>query len=156
MTLSSAASWKRTLGRSWAYYQSGLPALACVFIQRRRRWSYSGSQSQSGIGTWERHIRVSRLHPLLGTNTSGVLGHQTQNSQETAPAYPAGVVAMVSPQSSCASAIPVSDAVREAARALSVLRDWSNLPVVEDGRCQCGKAWREWVGPAWKQESDDV
>src|SRR6266545_3791504 len=97
------------------------------------------AQSQSGIGTWERHIRVSRLHPLLGTNTSGILGHQTQNSQETAPAYPAGVVAMVSPQSSCASAIPVSDAVRETTRALSVLRDSRQLPAAGERPSLCGE-----------------
>ena len=97
------------------------------------------AQSQSGSGTWERHIRVSRLHPLLGTNTSGILGYQTQNSQETAPADSAGAVAMVSPQPPCASAIPVSNAVREATRTLSVLRDSRQLPSAGERPSLCGE-----------------
>src|SRR5215831_12434643 len=79
------------------------------------------AHSQAGSGTGARPSRVSRLHPCRGTNTSGGVGHQTPNRQATAPADPAGVGAMVSPQSSCASALPVSEAVREVARALAVL-----------------------------------
>src|SRR5262249_53272687 len=112
------------------------------------------AQSQSGIGTGERHIRVSRLHPLLGTNTSGILGDQTPNSQETAPADSAGAVAMVSPQPPCASTIPVLDAVREATRTLPVLRDSRQLPAAGERPSLCGEGVAVLVESAEQQECD--
>jgi hypothetical protein len=117
----------------------------CARVGRRMpptqttRVVFREAHSQPGSGAGERPRRVSRLHPCLGTHTSGVLGPPTQHRQDTAPASPAGVVAMVSPPSSGAPAIPVSEAVREATRARSVRRSSGQLPSAGARPPRCGE-----------------
>ena len=39
--------------------------------------------SRDQIGRGNGHIRLSRIYPLLGANTPGILGHQAQDGRET-------------------------------------------------------------------------
>jgi RNA-directed DNA polymerase len=75
-------------------------------------------------------------------------GSHTQHSQATAPAAPAGVVAMVSPQPPCASALPRLDAGREAPRALPVLRESRQLPSAGERPSLGGEGVALWAAAA--------
>src|SRR5919108_5353855 len=69
----------------------------------------------------ERHLRFSRTDALWVEVAPGVLGHQTQDSQEAPLPHQEVLVAVVSHQSSRALEIPVPAAMPEVTWALSVL-----------------------------------
>ncbi len=99
----------------------------------------SEARCPPGKGQWERHLRLSRIAPLLDAITPGIVGDQTQDSQEAAPAYQEGVMAVVSHQPSCAPAIPVSDALPEVARAFPILWSPRELPSPGGSPSPCGE-----------------
>ena len=55
-----------------------------------------GKQDRQSPSRGVRHIRFSRIHPLLGTIASGLLGNETSHCSETASPHRDRVVAMVS------------------------------------------------------------
>ena len=77
--------------------------------------------------------------PRLDESAPGVLGDETQDSQQTAASHQEVALAMVPQQSSRAAAIPVSDALLEAPRAFPVLRYSGELPPAGGGAAFCGK-----------------
>ena len=137
--------WKRTLGRSWRvlpkrFARFGLrihPTKTALIAFRKPK----PTRDRRG----ERHIRLSRLDPLLDDITPGVLGHQTPDSQEASPPHQEVAVAMVSHQSARALEIPVPDALPEVARAFSVLWYSGNFRLLEEVRRYAEKAWRYWL-----------
>src|SRR5262245_12535138 len=92
------------------------------------------------VRQWERHIRLSRIDPLLDEIALGVLGDQTQDSQKTTASHQEVAMAMVSHQSARAAEIPVPDALLEVARAFPILRYSGELPPVGGGTSFCGKS----------------
>src|SRR5215468_3858843 len=93
-----------------------------------------------GSRPWERHIRLSRIDPLLDEIAPRVLGDQTQDSQKTAASHQEVALAMVSQQSARAAEIPVPDALLEVTRAFPILRYSGELPPVGGGTSFCGKS----------------
>ena len=93
-----------------------------------------------GSRPWERHMRLSRIDPLLDEIAPRVLGDQTQDSQKTAASHQEVALAMVSQQSARAAEIPVPDALREVTRAFPILRYSGELPPVGGGPSFCGKS----------------
>ena len=83
----------------------------------------------SGADAEERDMRLSRIYALLDAIASGVLGHQTSDSQEASPPHEEVVVAVVSRQSARALERPIPDALPEVARAFSVLWYPRELPL---------------------------
>ena len=75
-------------------------------------------EAHVGSDRGERHLRRCRMDPLRDDIAPGVLGEQTQDSQETAASHQEVARAMVSHPSSRTAALPVPDALREARRAL--------------------------------------
>ena len=84
-------------------------------------------------------MHLAWLDPLLDEIAPGVLGHDTQDSQQTWASHPARALALVSHQASRPAALPVPEALRQATRALAVLRYAGELPPVGGGPSWCGE-----------------
>ena len=75
-----------------------------------------------GVRPWERHMRVSRRHPVVDDIAAGILGDHAEDGPETsAPGHERGV-AMVPPPASRPATRAVPAAVPEAPGALPVRR----------------------------------
>jgi hypothetical protein len=85
------------------------------------------------LGLWERHIRFSRIYPLLGEIAPRGLGAETAYGQEAADTEHESRVGLVSgpPPPPAGRAIPC--AVQQAAGELSVLRRSLELRTAEGG-----------------------
>src|SRR5262249_37179496 len=102
-----------------------------------------GVQATGGpcrVRPWERHMRLSRIAPLLDAIAPGVLGDQTQDSQKTTASPPEVALARVSHPAARAAARPGPEALRKVARALPIRWYSGELPPVGGGTSFCGKS----------------
>ena len=110
----------------------------------------------SGLGRGERHMRRSRIDPLLGAITPGILGDQTQDSPEAPASHDQGAVAMVSGQSPSPAARPIRDAVPEVTGPLPVLWDSREFPPAGRGPSAGGRRLAVLAQPSQPQACDQL
>ena len=94
----------------------------------------------------ERHIRLSRIDPLLDEITPGILGDQTQDSQEAAPPHQEVAVAVVSQRIVTRRCNTSTSMLCQKLRGhFQYYGIRGNFRLLEEVRRYAEKAWRYWL-----------